>query len=83
MGVRDDGKEVNNIDTPCKNNPYEFIQVMKTVLENGHISSTLANWIDLIFGYKSRGKDAESANNIFKEMAYQDSKKVDLKSGKI
>ena len=72
MGVRDDGQEVNDVLTPCNNNPYEFVFTMKKVLEGDRISRKIRKWIDLIFGYKARGKDAELANNIFTEASYQE-----------
>ena len=49
---------------------------MKSVLESNQISKNIQNWIDLIFGYKSTGKEAENARNIFTEASYQES--VDL-----
>ena len=72
MGIRDDGQEVNDVFTPCNNNPYEFVYTMKRVLEGDRVSRKIRKWIDLIFGYKARGKDAELANNIFTEASYQE-----------
>ena len=72
MGKLENGKEVNNVSTPCDNNPYDFIMTMKNVLENNKISYTIQNWIDLVFGYKAKGKDAELAKNVYKEAAYQE-----------
>ena len=72
LGTKDDGTNVNDVLTPCDNNPYEFIYTMKKILENSQISKNLQKWIDLIFGYKARGKDAELSNNIFTESSYQE-----------
>jgi len=72
MGVEENGNKVNDVLTPCNNNPYEFILTMKTVLENEHISSSIKNWFDLIFGYKSKGKEAALAKNLFTEASYQE-----------
>ena len=72
MGKLENGKEVNDVTTPCHNNPYDFIMTMKSCLENNIISYSLQNWIDLVFGYKAKGKDAELAKNIFKEASYQE-----------
>ena len=82
IGKLEDGTEVNDIKTPCHNNPYEFIMVMKTVLESEKISYNINNWIDLIFGYKARGKEAESANNIFTEASYQENIDLNKKKNK-
>ena len=72
LGIKDDGTNVNDVLTPCDNNPYEFIFTMKKVLESSQISKNMQKWIDLIFGYKARGKEAELSNNIFTESSYQE-----------
>ena len=72
LGKREDGNIVNDVITPCNNNPYIFVETMKNILENNKISYNLQNWIDLIFGYKARGKEAELAKNVFPEASYQE-----------
>ena len=72
LGEKEDGDKVDEVKTPCNNNKYKFIELMKNILENNKISSNLNNWIDLIFGYKSRGKEAEEAKNIFSQYSYQE-----------
>ena len=72
LGLKDNGDKVDEVITPCNNNKYKFIELMKIILENNKISSNLNNWIDLIFGYKSRGKEAEEAKNIFSQYSYQE-----------
>ena len=73
FGTREDGNIVDNIITPCDNNPFSFVMTMKTVLENERTSKVLQKWVDLIFGYKARGKEAELAYNIFSDKSYQES----------
>ena len=77
MGVLENGKKVNNILTPCHNNPYEFVKTMKTILESNELSNIIQNWVDLIFGYKAKGKEAESSFNLFSEASYQET--IDIK----
>ena len=77
LGIREDGTKVNDVSTPCDNNPYDFVMTMKTVLENDIISYSIQNWIDLIFGYKAKGKEAEISFNLFTEASYQES--IDIK----
>ena len=72
MGIADDGNMINDVLTPCNGNPYDFIMTMKNALENNYISYSIHNWIDLIFGYKAKGKDAEIAKNLFTEASYQE-----------
>ena len=76
LGIKEDGEKVNDVSTPCNDNPYKFIETMKSVLENNKVSYNLSNWIDLIFGNKARGKEAEAAKNIFTESSYQEN--IDL-----
>ena len=77
MGVLENGEKVNDILTPCNNNPYEFVKTMKIILESNELSNTIQNWVDLIFGSKAKGKEAETSNNLFSEASYQES--IDIK----
>lgn len=43
--------------------PAHFVQVLRDALESDFVSQSLHHWIDLIFGYKQRGIEAEKANN--------------------
>ena len=76
LGSLENGDLVSDCITPCDDNPYNFVITMKTIIENEYISSNIQNWIDLIFGYKSRGKEAETAKNIYTEASYQEN--IDL-----
>ena len=72
MGKLENGDLVNDIFTPCENDPFEFVILMRSILESEKISLNIKNWIDLIFGYKNRGKEAENCFNIFTEASYED-----------
>ena len=77
MGTLENGEVVSDITTPCHNNPYEFVLTMKSILESNEISNSIQNWIDLIFGSKAKGKEAENAKNLFTEASYQEN--IDIK----
>ncbi|XP_070663069.1 BEACH domain-containing protein C2-like isoform X2 [Malus domestica] len=46
-------------------------------LESEHASTHLHEWIDLIFGYKQRGKEAIMANNFFFYITYEGTVDID------
>lgn len=41
-------------------------------MENDLVSESIHNWIDLIFGYKSFGKEAAEAVNLFYHLTYEE-----------
>ena len=43
--------------------PEHFKQTLRDALESDYVSSNLHHWIDLIFGYKQTGEEAEKADN--------------------
>lgn len=53
-----------------ENNGYKFVTKLKEVLESQEVSLKISDWLDLIFGYKQRGKEAEESCNIFLPSAY-------------
>jgi len=78
FGITQYGLRVHHITTPewSNNNPYLFVSLLREALESEIVSRNLHNWIDLIFGYKQTGKEAEKALNVYFYMTYED--KVDL-----
>jgi hypothetical protein len=72
MGKLENGEQVGDVLTPCDDNPYDFIMTMRSCLENDKLSYKIQEWIDLIFGCKSRGKEAERVKNIYKAASYQE-----------
>ena len=66
-----EGKPVANVNLGhwCKN-PYDFIHKMQHFLQCELVTENLSNWIDLIFGFKSRGQSAVEAKNVFHPLCY-------------
>ncbi|CAF0785781.1 unnamed protein product [Brachionus calyciflorus] len=52
-------------------NPEHFIYMHRKALESEYVSSHLHEWIDLIFGYKQQGVEAEKALNVFMYCSYE------------
>ncbi|CAN1188896.1 BEACH domain-containing protein C2 [Linum perenne] len=62
---------------PWAENPVDFINKHRMALESEHVSEHLHEWIDLIFGYKQRGKEAIAANNVFFYITYEGTVDID------
>ena len=57
-------------------NPHDFVQKHRQALESDHASEHLNEWIDLIFGFKQRGPEAEKALNVFYYTAYENALEI-------
>ena len=78
LGRTQTGRPIDNVGLPpwAKGSPFEFVRIHRLALESEYVSRNLHNWIDLVFGYKQRGPEAETAHNIFHHLSYEGS--VDL-----
>lgn len=66
------GEEIGDVKLPpwADDDPNKFIQIMRDALESDVCSSMLPDWIDLIFGFKQKGHEAEKASNVFYHVTY-------------
>lgn len=70
--LQEGGHVVNDVVLPpWANDAYEFVRLNREALESDYVSDNLHKWIDLIFGYKQRGKEAENAHNLFYYLTYE------------
>ena len=62
----------NDVSLPnwANNNNYIFITKIKTYLESEEVNKNINKWLDLIFGFKQKGKEAEAAFNLFLPSSY-------------
>ena len=72
FGVRHCGTPVNDVVLPpWAKSPADFVEKLSQALESDYVSRNIHKWIDLVFGYKQRGKTAELANNLFYHLCYE------------
>jgi len=73
LGVTQHGKNVHNVVLPpwAKGDPRRFIRIHRQALESDHVSRNLHKWIDLVFGYKQRGREAIASQNTFVHVTYE------------
>lgn len=72
LGTRQDGTVLNDVMLPpWASSPEEFVRINMQALESDYVSEHLSDWIDLIFGYKQRGEEAEKAYNVFYYLTYE------------
>ncbi|XVF32502.1 hypothetical protein REPUB_Repub17cG0088500 [Reevesia pubescens] len=79
LGEKQSGEKVGDVLLPswAKGSAREFIRKHREALESDFVSENLHHWIDLIFGYKQRGKAAEEAINVFYHYTYEGSVDID------
>ena len=79
LGKKQDGTMLDDVILPpWASSPEEFVRIQREALESDYVSEHLNDWIDLIFGYKQRGKPAEDSLNVFYYLTYEGA--VDLDS---
>lgn len=54
-----------NLPPWARNDPRLFVLIHRQALESDHVSQTLCQWIDLVFGLKQKGRAAVQAINVF------------------
>ncbi|KAK9146565.1 hypothetical protein Sjap_006468 [Stephania japonica] len=79
LGEKQSGDKVGDVVLPswAKGSTREFIRKHREALESEYVSENLHHWIDLIFGYKQRGKAAEEAVNVFYHYTYEGNVDID------
>ncbi|GMG17029.1 unnamed protein product [Phytophthora fragariaefolia] len=71
LGKRHDQNAVDDVKLPkWASTPEEFVRIHRSALESEHVSRHLHLWVDLIFGYKQRGRASLQANNVFYYLTY-------------
>ena len=78
LGASQSGEVVSDVKLPpWARDSYDFVRVNREALESEAASSTLNRWIDMIFGYKQQGFEAEKAMNVFFYLTYENNVDVE------
>ncbi|EFC43745.1 predicted protein [Naegleria gruberi] len=85
FGLKQNGNPVNEVELPpwAHGNPEYFVKMMRKALESDYVSEHLHEWVDLIFGFKQKGPEAEKALNVFFYLTYEGSVDIDNISNEI
>lgn len=72
-GKDSEGTHIDHVVLPpwAGGSAQEFVRLHRQALESEHVSRHLHHWIDLIWGYKQRGKAAEEACNVYYYLTYE------------
>ena len=73
FGSTQTGDAVHDVILPpwAKGDANKFITINRMALESDLVSAHLHKWIDLVFGYKQRGREAVAAQNCFVHLTYE------------
>uniref|UniRef100_A0A8C7ZST0 Neutral sphingomyelinase (N-SMase) activation associated factor n=1 Tax=Oryzias sinensis TaxID=183150 RepID=A0A8C7ZST0_9TELE len=72
LGRRQNGSLVGDVSLPpWASDASDFLEKHKAALESPFVSEHLHEWIDLVFGFKQRGSEAEAAHNVFHPLTYE------------
>eukprot|EP00002_Diphylleia_rotans_P004599 TRINITY_DN1344_c0_g1_i18.p1 TRINITY_DN1344_c0_g1~~TRINITY_DN1344_c0_g1_i18.p1 ORF type:complete len:2961 (-),score=451.21 TRINITY_DN1344_c0_g1_i18:57-8939(-) len=72
FGTRQCGSMIDSVELPpWASTPEDFVRIHAEALESEYVSSNLHHWIDLIFGYKQQGIEAQKAFNVFYFLTYE------------
>eukprot|EP01105_Mastigella_eilhardi_P019722 TRINITY_DN4657_c0_g2_i2.p1 TRINITY_DN4657_c0_g2~~TRINITY_DN4657_c0_g2_i2.p1 ORF type:complete len:617 (+),score=160.39 TRINITY_DN4657_c0_g2_i2:219-2069(+) len=73
LGTKQNHEVIDYVVLPpwARGSPRLFVRKHMQALESPYVSEHLNDWIDLIWGYKQRGKAAEEAMNVFHYSSYE------------
>lgn len=79
LGVTQRDAVVKDVILPpwARGDPKEFIRIHREALESRFVSENLHHWIDLIFGFKQRGRAAVDVMNVFIHLTYEGEVDID------
>ena len=72
LGNQEDGTQVSDVELPpWASTADEFVRINRQALESEFVSCQIHQWIDLIFGYKQRGKTKRETPSSYLTFFYE------------
>ena len=72
LGTLSEGNLVSDVIIPnWGKDSYYFIYIQRKILESDFVSEKISQWINLIFGYQSRGENAIKKYNVYSPDCYE------------
>jgi hypothetical protein len=70
FGISSNGSNISNVYLPpwASHSPRLFCRIMKKSLECQYVSMHINEWIDLIFGFRQKGSEAEKCYNVLRKV---------------
>lgn len=67
FGKRQNGLNVDDVVLPrwCHSSARLFVLIHRQALESEFVRQRISAWLDLVFGYKQRGKAAIESVNVY------------------
>lgn len=66
-------EQVNDVKLPpWAENVFDFVYKNRKAMESDYVSSQINNYIDLVWGYKQKGREADKADNTYPPDLYED-----------
>ena len=84
FGLNSEKNNIDNVIIPSwgKHSPRLFSKILKKSIETQYVSCNINNWIDLIFGYKQKGKQAEKFYNVLRDVCIKFNPEKDCENDK-
>ena len=82
LGLNSEGNNIDNVALPpwASHSPRLFCKILKKSIESQYVSMNINNWIDLIFGYKQKGSEAEKYYNVLRNVCSRFNPKKDCEN---
>ena len=73
LGYSPEGDEIDDVLLPrWAEDLQDMMFIMRTALESEFVSLSIHKWIELIWGHRQKGEEAEKAYNLYYHLCYEE-----------